>query len=104
MTAIAARARGLGTTVLGGDVLSELDHVRDFDQLVGALARAGVTPPAVYDAETLDRTMRDRIASLVTVPLAARGSTRRCAATPRTSVRSSSTRIAAACARSCAAS
>jgi len=62
MTAIAARARGLGTTVLGGDVLSELDHVRDFDQLVGALARAGVTPPAVYDAETLDRTMRDRIA------------------------------------------
>jgi vacuolar-type H+-ATPase subunit C/Vma6 len=62
MTAIAARARGLETTMLGGDALSELDHVRDFEQLAGVLAHAGVTPPAVCDAETLDRTMGDRIA------------------------------------------
>ena len=62
MTAIAARARGLGTTVLGADVLSELARVHDLDQLAGALARGGVIPPAVCDAEAIDRLVRDRIA------------------------------------------
>lgn len=62
MTAVAARARGLASTVLGADVLADLDRAHDLDQLAGALARGGIGSPAVCDAEGIDRAIRDRIA------------------------------------------
>ena len=62
MTAIAARARGLGTTILAADALAELERVRDLDQLAAALGR-GLVSPGEVDAETIDRLVRDRVAS-----------------------------------------
>ncbi|HUJ58669.1 MAG TPA: hypothetical protein VLX92_09255, partial [Kofleriaceae bacterium] len=60
MTALAARARGLGTTVLAGEALAAIELARDREQLVAALAHAGV--PADASPDAVDRCARDRVA------------------------------------------
>ncbi len=64
MSAIAARGRGLATTVIPPGLLAEIDVARDGDALARALSRAGVIAPVERcDPETLDRIARDRVAS-----------------------------------------
>ena len=59
--ALAARARGLVTTVIAGDALAAIDRARDAGELASALAAAGLHVPA--DAAAVDRLARDRLAA-----------------------------------------
>jgi vacuolar-type H+-ATPase subunit C/Vma6 len=67
MAAVAARARGLVTTVVSGDALTAIDRARDALELAAALARAGLTLPAgIGDPgtpDTIDRLAGTRVAS-----------------------------------------
>ena len=61
MSAVAARARGLVTTVLPREALAELDAARDARELAAVLAHTGLG--ALHSADDLDRLARDRVAS-----------------------------------------
>ncbi|MGE5186021.1 MAG: V-type ATPase subunit, partial [Acidobacteriota bacterium] len=58
MTAVAARARGLETTVLAAPVLAELERARDGRELAELLARAGL--PGLAGAPAIERAVRAR--------------------------------------------
>lgn len=62
MSAVAARARGLVTSVVAGDQLAAIDRARDSDELAAALARAALQVPGAQDADAIDRFACDRIA------------------------------------------
>ena len=63
MTAVAARARGLVTTVIADDALAAIDRARDPDALAAALARAELRVPGRLDVASIDRLASDRIAA-----------------------------------------
>jgi len=64
ITAVAARARGLCTTVVSGDALAAIDHASGAVELAAALVRAGLAAPTgIGDPDTIDRLARDRVAS-----------------------------------------
>lgn len=60
---VAARARGLTTTVIAGDALAAIDAAADGPALARALACAGLALPAgTAEADAVDRAARDRTA------------------------------------------
>ena len=63
MTAVAARARGLATTVVAADALAAIDRARDAGELAAALARADLRVVAPIDGDAIDRLARDRVAA-----------------------------------------
>jgi vacuolar-type H+-ATPase subunit C/Vma6 len=64
MTALAARARGLVTTVVSGDALAAIERAHEATALAAALARAGLASPVwTGDASAIDQVVRDRAAS-----------------------------------------
>ncbi len=62
MTALVARARGLGSTLLPAAVAAELERAPTFPAVHALLQRAGVAGDAL-DARALDRLARDRTAA-----------------------------------------
>ena len=62
MTAVAARARGLTTTIASADVLASIDGARDADELATMLARAGVRVAGPLNADAIDRMASGRVA------------------------------------------
>lgn len=62
MTAVAARARGLATTVASADVLASIDRARDAGELAAALTRADLRVAGPLSADVVDRAASDRIA------------------------------------------
>lgn len=62
MTAIAARARGLATTVASADALAAIDRARDAGELAAALARAGLYISGPPSADAIDRAAAGRVA------------------------------------------
>jgi vacuolar-type H+-ATPase subunit C/Vma6 len=61
--AVAARGRGLVTTVVTGDALAAIDRARGPGELAAALAAAQLPVAAPPDADAVDRLARDRIAA-----------------------------------------
>lgn len=61
MTAIAARARGLTTTIASVDVLASIDRARDPDDLAAALARLDLHIAGPVTADAIDRIASGRI-------------------------------------------
>jgi vacuolar-type H+-ATPase subunit C/Vma6 len=62
MTAIAARARGLATTIASADVLASIDRARDAGELAAALVRADLHVAGPPSADAIDRIASHRIA------------------------------------------
>ena len=62
MTAIAARARGLTTTIVSEDALASIDRARDASELAAALARADLHVTGSLSADAIDRIASGRIA------------------------------------------
>lgn len=62
MTAIAARARGLATTIASPDALAAIDRARDAGELAAALARAELHIAGPVSADAIDRMASGRIA------------------------------------------
>lgn len=62
MTAVAARARGLVTTLVEGDALAAIDRARDSSELAAALARANLHVSGPQDADAVDRLACERVA------------------------------------------
>jgi vacuolar-type H+-ATPase subunit C/Vma6 len=62
MTAIAARARGLTTTIASADVLASIDRAGDAGELAAALARAELRVAGPLNADAIDRAASSRIA------------------------------------------
>ena len=62
MTAIAARARGLTTTIVPVDVLASIDRARDAGELAAALAHGDLRVAEPLSADAIDRIASGRIA------------------------------------------
>jgi vacuolar-type H+-ATPase subunit C/Vma6 len=67
MTAIAARARGLTTTIASADVLASIDRARDAGELAAALARADLHVATPLSADAIDHMASGRIARDLTI-------------------------------------
>lgn len=63
MTAAAARARGLVTTVASAEALAAIDRASDREAFAAALARAQLRVAGPIDPDAIDRFVRDRIAA-----------------------------------------